>query len=113
LAQVAEIAHQRGAQAVKRITIEMGPLCGVEPGLLINAFSVMRRGGVAAAADLVIEAASVRVRCLACGADSEARINRMICAACGGFRTRVTSGDELRLLKVELRVPEPLMPALA
>jgi hydrogenase nickel incorporation protein HypA/HybF len=109
LTQVAEIARKRGADAVERITIELGPLCGVEPTLLVDAFAIMRLRGIASAAELRIEPIAVAVSCLACGARTETRANRLVCAACGGFRTRVVAGDELRLLRVEMRVPEPLL----
>jgi Zn finger protein HypA/HybF involved in hydrogenase expression len=30
----------------------------------------------------------------------------MVCGDCGGYRTQLVSGDEMRLRGVELRVPE-------
>jgi hydrogenase nickel incorporation protein HypA/HybF len=106
LAQVAEIAADHGASAVKRITVEVGPLSGVEPDLLVRAFEFARVGGCAADAVLAIKAIEITVSCLTCGAQSQARPNRLICAACGAYRTRVVAGDELRLRGVELRVSE-------
>ncbi len=64
LRQVAEIAKGRGASAVERITIEVGPLCGIEPELLASAFAVLRAGGCAAQAALLIESTTVTVSCL-------------------------------------------------
>ena len=104
LFQVAEIAHERGASVVERITIEVGPLCGTEPALLKNAFLAMR-SGAACAAELRIESCPVGICCLECGAQSKTQPNRLICAQCGGWRARVTAGDTLRLLRVEMRVP--------
>jgi hydrogenase nickel incorporation protein HypA/HybF len=52
----------------------------------------------------VIDTSAVEVRCLACGAESQTLMNRLICRACGGFRTRVIAGDELRLRRIELAV---------
>jgi len=104
LSQVAQIARQRGAGAVDRITVQIGPLSGVDPEQLRRAFEVMRAGGESAAAALVIETAAVEVRCLACGADSETAVNRLVCRACGGYRTRVIAGDELRLRSIELQM---------
>jgi hydrogenase nickel incorporation protein HypA/HybF len=104
--QVAQIAAARGASRVIRITVEVGPLCGIEPVLLANAFSVARAGSCAAAAVLAIEASVVRVCCLTCGASCEAKPNRLLCAACGGYRTRVIEGEELRLRRVELEAKD-------
>ena len=107
LTQVAEIAKDRGANAVERIVIEIGPLAGVEPALLAQAFVFARAGSCAAEAALSIETTEVSVRCLGCGAQSQTPANRLVCAACGGYRTRVIAGDELRLRRVELRVSQP------
>jgi hydrogenase nickel incorporation protein HypA/HybF len=107
LGQVAEIAKGRGASAVERIIIEVGPLSGIEPELLASAFGILRAGGCAAQALLSIEPTTVRISCVACGAQSPADPNRLVCAVCGGFRTRIITGDELRLRRLELRVPQP------
>ena len=108
LAQVIDIAVSRGASAVKRITIEVGPLSGIEPALLASAFETLRSGSCAAQAVLSIEAPAVMVRCMSCDAQTSPEPNRLVCAVCGEFRTRVVAGDELRLRRVELRVPESL-----
>ena len=105
LSQVAAIAADRGARLVERITIEVGPLCGVEPALLARAFAALRAGGCAAEADLLIESVAVTIGCMTCGRESQTKPNRLVCAACGGFRTRIVAGDELRLRRVALRVP--------
>jgi hydrogenase nickel incorporation protein HypA/HybF len=101
LVQVTAIARQRGA-AVASVTVEIGPLSGVDPAQLLLAFAMMRLGGAAATSVLLIETSAVEVRCLACGADSATLANRLVCRACGCFRTRVIAGDELRLRRVEL-----------
>jgi hydrogenase nickel incorporation protein HypA/HybF len=106
LTQVGEIARKRGADTVERITIEWGPLSGVEPDLLKNAFSVMCARGIAAGAELRIETIGVTVSCSACGAQTKTVANRLVCERCGGFRTRVIAGDELRLRRIEMRVAE-------
>jgi hydrogenase nickel incorporation protein HypA/HybF len=107
LGQVAEIAMGRGAREVERITVEVGPLSGIEPLLLASAFAVMRAGSCAANAALLIESTAVTIHCLSCGAQSHTQPNRLVCVQCGGFRARITAGDELRLRRVELRAPQP------
>lgn len=107
LIQVAEHACKQGAAAVVRITIECGPLSGVEPTLLKDAFAIMRLGGIAAAAELCVVPTVVRIECIECGGRTETRPNRLVCAACGGFRTRVIAGGELRLRSMEMRTLEP------
>ena len=102
LTQVEAIALQHQARGVSSITIRIGPLSGVEPDLLQHAFSVARAGSIAAAAELIIERLMIRVRCEQCGAETDAAPNRLLCGACGDWRTQLISGDELVLASVEL-----------
>jgi len=113
LAQVTEIAMARGASAVARINVEVGPLSGIEPALLASAFEVVRTGSCAAQATLSITTTVVTISCLSCGAESQTQPNLLLCGACGAFRTRVVGGDELRLRRIELRLPEARAAATA
>ncbi len=106
LEEVAKIAASHEARTVERITVEVGRLSGVEPELLARAFEIARAGTCAAGAELAITVPEIMVRCSDCGAASPAEPNRLLCAACGGYHTRVLEGDELRLRAVELDVPE-------
>jgi len=106
LSQVTEIAAAHGASSVERIIIELGPLSGVEPALLAQAFTIARAASCAAHAELSIEMTQLTVSCIGCGALSQPALNRLVCSVCGGYRTRIVAGDELRLRRVELRVPE-------
>jgi hydrogenase nickel incorporation protein HypA/HybF len=105
LDEVRKIATSHGAGAVERITLEIGPLSGVEPELLARAFEIARAGTCAARATLSLQVLEITVRCTECGASSRALPNRLLCGACGGYRTRVLEGDELRLRAIELDVP--------
>lgn len=102
LGQVSAIAAQQRAAAVAKITLRIGPLSGVEPRLVRDAFPIARRGTVAERAELVIEQPPVRVYCLRCGAKSDCTPNRLLCSACGDARTQLLSGDELLLVNMEL-----------
>ncbi len=102
LDQVALIADRHRARGVSNIIVRIGPLSGVEPDLLAQAFPIARAGTIAEDAKLVIESMPIRVRCDRCGAESEVEANRLLCRQCGGHRTRVISGDELLLASVEL-----------
>jgi hydrogenase nickel incorporation protein HypA/HybF len=102
LTQVTDLAREQRANAVHKIVIRVGPLAGVEPGLLVQAFPLASAGTLAAAAELVIEELPLRVRCETCGAESVALPNRLVCGACGDWHTRLVSGDEMLLASVEL-----------
>lgn len=100
--EVERIAYERSAGSVSRIVLKIGPLAGIESPLLLRAFPVAAAGTVAEHAKIVIETAEVTVRCTECGSESKVAANRLLCAACGDFRTRLVSGDEMILQSVEL-----------
>jgi len=102
LRQVIALAEGYKATRVGRIFLTIGPLAGVEPDLLLNAFPLVAAGTLCAAAKVEITTAAVRVACNACGASSAARSNRLLCAACGNWRVALVSGDEMLLRSVEL-----------
>ncbi len=102
LDQVARVAADHGATGVKHIVVRIGPLSGVVPILLEQAFPLARAGTIAEQAALTIEELPVRVHCDACGADTEARPNRLLCGECGDWHTQLVGGDELLLASVEL-----------
>jgi hydrogenase nickel incorporation protein HypA/HybF len=110
LDQVEAIARERGARGVERICLRIGPLCGVESPLLASAFPLAAAGTLAEHAVLEIEPTPVRVRCRECGAESDAAPNRLICGACGGYRTQLVSGDEMLLASLELSIPDSPAP---
>jgi hydrogenase nickel incorporation protein HypA/HybF len=100
-ALLSEVALSAGTRAVTRVTIEIGPLAGIDPAQLAGTFRIFRRGSCAERAELVIESTGLLIECLACGAQSAARPDRLVCPSCDGFRTRIVSGRELRLRRVE------------
>lgn len=102
IAQVEGISRQHGGARVETIQVSVGPLSGVEPKLLQQAYTIARAGTAAADAELVLEVPSLRVHCNACGAESEVPPTKLVCAACGAWQTRVVSGDELLLTSVVL-----------
>ena len=106
LEQVERIAQEHGAERVERILLRIGPLSGVEAPLLKNAYPLAAAGTIAEQARLEIEPAPVRVHCVDCGEESEATPNRLLCASCGSYHTRLTSGDEMLLASLEMSVPE-------
>jgi len=106
LDQVERIARDHGADRVERILLRIGPLSGVEAPLLANAYPLAAAGTIAEHAILDIEPAVIRVKCTACGVETEAEPNRLLCGACGDWQTRLVSGDEMLLANLELRIPE-------
>ena len=107
LAQVDDIARAQNAIAVYEINVDVGPLSGVVPQLLAQAFTLARAGTLAQAAELVVNEPPVTVRCQVCERETNTTTNALCCAACGDWRTTVIHGDELMLRDVVLeRAPD-------
>lgn len=104
--QLEAITREQHADSALAFRVRIGPLSGVVPELLENAFSLAAAGSAAELARMELVDAPVRVRCQTCGAESEAAMNRLVCGACGDWHTQLISGDELILESVELQMPE-------
>lgn len=105
IAKVEEIARERNAR-VSEVRVAIGPLSGVEPRLLSQAFPLACAGTLAEGSRLAVEQPELRVRCHDCDSESTVDPNRLLCGVCGSWRTDLTSGDEMMLLRVELNVDD-------
>jgi len=47
------------------------------------------------------------VECRSCGASGEAKVNRLLCPACGDGQVDLIQGDELLLMRLELSALRP------
>jgi len=102
LGEVVSLAEARRAIVVTDIHVGIGPLSGVEADLLQDAFPIAAAGTYASAANLHLRQTKIRVRCVACGAETEAKVNRLVCGKCANWRTTLIGGDELILERVEM-----------
>ena len=108
IAEIEALADARQAERITAVHLAIGPLSGVESELLRQAYPIATAGTLAADAKLIIEVLPVRVRCDACGAETDASVSRLVCGECGDWHTRLLSGDELLLTSVEMRTRERL-----
>lgn len=102
ITQVEQLAAEHHAGGVDRVLISVGPLSGAEPALLHNAYPIACAGTLAEGSRLEIQESPIRVRCLRCGTESDARPNHLVCGECGDWHTQLIAGDELLLVQVEL-----------
>ena len=100
--QVEAVARKEGALQVVQVRVGIGPLSGVEPQLLQQAFQLARAGSIAATASLLIDHLPVRVSCRECGQETGAEVANLACGNCGDWHTELVSGDEMLLTQVEL-----------
>jgi hydrogenase nickel incorporation protein HypA/HybF len=102
IGQVEKVARENQAQRVVAITIALGPLSGVEAGLLEHAYPLAAAGTLAEHATLTIESVPVRVHCRSCGEETGALVNRLVCGACDDWQVDVIAGEEMLLTRVEI-----------
>ncbi len=102
LEQVLALAEQHRARAVKRVSVSIGVLSGVEPELLATAFQELQTGTLAESAVLSMATLPVKVWCHACQQSQPTPSNDLRCPKCRGTDTRLEQGDELLLAQVEL-----------
>ena len=96
-------AQARNATAVRRIRVRIGELAGVDPELLLSAYSLLRERSVCQEAELEIDAVEARWQCPRC-ARLIARGAILCCPACGA-PARLAGGDEIILDQITMEVP--------
>jgi hydrogenase nickel insertion protein HypA len=104
LQQVTAAAGERHAQRVKRLSIRVGELSGVDYELLAKAYETFRERTICEGAELVIHRVAAGWSCPRCG-ESVAASGVPRCAACDAPATLV-EGSELFLDRVEMEVPD-------
>jgi hydrogenase nickel incorporation protein HypA/HybF len=95
-------AREHGAVRITRVQLRVGPLAGAVPDLLRDAFDMYKNGTIAEGAPLEIIDSPVRIKCRACGAETEPKDLILKCPECGSTDVSLCSGTELYLDKIEL-----------
>lgn len=100
--QASRVASEHGARHIRRISVRIGLLSGVEAELMQHAFPFASRGTPAEGAQLDMELCPVRVYCPQCNRDSEVSPNNLNCPHCGQWQTLLSGGEELLLASIDL-----------
>ncbi|MDM8564199.1 hydrogenase maturation nickel metallochaperone HypA [Candidatus Halobeggiatoa sp. HSG11] len=103
LKQILDIGQSYPNHVVSCITLKIGPLSGVEPFLLEQAFPLASINTIAENAELIIEHLPVKILCLQCDTESKTPPNRLLCQKCGAWQTKLISGDEMLLASLEFQ----------
>ena len=102
VALVAEEATKAACVKVETVFLRLGVLSHVEPSSLEFAFLAASRGTIAEGADLRVERSVAQAQCLSCAAKITVTQRGLPCPRCGSFELVVVSGDELRLVRLEV-----------
>jgi hydrogenase nickel incorporation protein HypA/HybF len=84
-----EEARKQGARKVTRVSLDIGALSSVEPEALEFCFSAVASGTAAG-------------WCLDCEQSVPLAERFGACPRCGGYRVRMTAGDELKIREMEI-----------
>jgi hydrogenase nickel incorporation protein HypA/HybF len=96
-------AGRRGATAVHKIAVRIGELSGVDVGLLLTAYDIVRVRTICERADLEVEAVPAAWQCPRCG-QPVARGGLLRCASCAR-PAQLAAGGEILLDRIDMEVP--------
>ena len=102
LRQVDELVADRGGGRVVAVSVEAGPLSGIELALFAEAFHRRRKDHCTAEAELQIEAVGLSCRCRDCTKDYIVEELRFVCPHCGSNAVDVVAGDTVVLNSITL-----------
>ena len=106
LRQVEELARQHHAIAVEEIEVEVGPLSGVEPLLLQDAFERLTVEFSWPLVELSVVQVGLDVLCKSCRSESQLQDFHFICLECGSTSLQILRGDAFRLLNVRMQIDD-------
>ena len=103
---VVEIAldemRKAGARRIARITLGIGRLSAVEPESMRFCFAAVAAGTPAEGAILAIEPVAGAGWCPDCARTVALAERFGPCPECGGYRVRMTAGDEMKIRELEV-----------
>ncbi len=105
LRQVEAIMREHQAVRVQTVTVEIGPLSGVESLLVEDAFSELVLTSQIGRPSLNVQVVDLTIRCRNCEQESSTPGLTLKCQLCGSNKVQIIRGDEFRLMDVSLQVP--------
>jgi hydrogenase nickel insertion protein HypA len=100
--QIDQVARERHAAGVRRVSVRIGEAAGLDVGLFRSAFELFRERTICEGAELAVEEVPARWVC----PDGHGALGggrRLICERCGR-PARLEAGDEITLMGLELEV---------
>lgn len=95
-------ARREGATRIRRMTLGVGALSGVDPLALEFAFGAVVAGTMAEGADLTIEPRRGECLCMRCQYSFETDDLLPACPKCGETDIAIRGGQDLHLLSLEV-----------
>ena len=100
LKMVRGIAKDEALDEISRITVEVGSLSGVVPAYMADCWEAATDGTELQDVEFVIEELEGTARCLDCGAEFVADVNRLRCPKGDGDKLTPLTGRDLTLKEI-------------
>ena len=100
LKMVRNIAEEEELEVISRITVEVGSLSGVVPAYMSDCWVAVTDGTELQDVEFVVEELEGTARCMDCGEEFAADINRLRCPGCGGEKLVPLTGRDLTLKEI-------------
>jgi hydrogenase nickel incorporation protein HypA/HybF len=98
---VLETAKKEKLLKVTKVNIVFGQMVQIVPLIFEYAFSEAVRNSVAEGAELDIEIAEVKMKCVVCGNDFQVNKNHFACSFCNSTELEIIKGKELFIKSIE------------
>lgn len=95
-------AKEQGFQRVKTVWLEIGALSAVDWNAMVFCFDVVRRGTLAAEAQLQKIDIPAKAWCFGCSQLVAVKERHDPCPECGSYQLQVDGGDEMRIRELEV-----------
>ncbi|MBS2018175.1 MAG: hydrogenase maturation nickel metallochaperone HypA [Deltaproteobacteria bacterium] len=93
---------QAGGAKVRVVRLSIGALSHVDPRALEFGFEVVAKGTDAENAKLEVDRPPGVAWCMGCSRSVEVAAHGEPCSRCGGYHWVLTSGDEMRVVELEV-----------
>lgn len=111
LQEAQQEAQRHPGTRLRKVTVRVGELSGVNPEALSFSFEVLVREAGLEPLGLEIESCARKQRCHKCEKTFTVANYELICPHCGTAETEFVGGDELELASLEMEDYEPSLAA--
>jgi len=97
------LCRQEGYSSIESVRVKVRKAAGILPDALIFAFDAAKEGTSASRAELIIEHVLLGGFCGDCGAEFESEERYIFaCPVCGSSGFKITRGDEMQIVDMEV-----------
>ena len=100
LKMVRNIVREEELEVIERITVEVGSLSGVVPAYMSDCWEAVTDGTELEGVEFVVEELEGTARCMDCGEEFPADVNRLRCPKCNGEKLMPLTGRDLTLKEI-------------